>query len=98
VKTLAAQAAWSSGTSSFFLGWVIVSVREDERDRLGRQIAAPDQPLIVLFDAEHAGEPDQALVVGEDADDVSAAADLLVEALERIGGAQLASSSIEAIF
>src|SRR6185436_116557 len=33
---------------------------------------------------------DQALVVGEDADDVGASADLFVEALERVGGAQLA--------
>jgi hypothetical protein len=38
---------------------VIVSVREDERDRLGREVAAADQPLIVLLDAEHPGEPDQ---------------------------------------
>ena len=45
---------------------------------------------VVLFDAEHPGEPDHALVVGEDADDVGASADLAVEALERVGGAQLA--------
>ena len=45
---------------------------------------------VVVFDAEHAGEPDQAVVVGEDADDVGAATDLAVEALERIRAAQLA--------
>jgi hypothetical protein len=37
-----------------------------------------------LLDAEHPGEADQCRVVGEDADDVGAAADLAVEALERI--------------
>ena len=45
---------------------------------------------VVLFDAEHPGQADEALVVGEDANDVGAPADLLVEALERVGGAQLA--------
>jgi len=40
---------------------------------------------VVLFDAEHPGEPDQALVVGEDADDIRASPDLAVEALERVG-------------
>jgi hypothetical protein len=45
---------------------------------------------VVLLDAEHPGEPDQRVVVGEDADDVGAPADLAVEALERVGRAQLA--------
>ena len=45
---------------------------------------------VVLFDAEHPGQADQALVVGEDADDVGAAADLAVEALERVRGPELA--------
>ena len=45
---------------------------------------------VVLFDAEHAGEADQAAVVGEDADDVGAPADFLVEALERVGRSELA--------
>jgi hypothetical protein len=45
---------------------------------------------VVLLDAEHPGEPDQAAVVREDPDDVGAAADLLVEALERVCGPQLA--------
>ena len=44
----------------------------------------------VLFDQEHAGEPDQRRVVGEDADDVGAPADLAVDALERVRRAQLA--------
>ena len=66
------------------LVYVIVSSRQDERDRLGREVAAPDEPLVVLLDAEHAREANQALVVGEDADDVGAAADLAVDAFERL--------------
>jgi hypothetical protein len=45
---------------------------------------------VVLLDAEHPGEPDEAAVIGEDADDVGAPPNLLVEALERVGRAQLA--------
>jgi hypothetical protein len=40
---------------------------------------------VVGFDGEHRDEPDQAGVVGEDAHDVGAPADLAVEALQRIG-------------
>ena len=65
------------------LVYVTVSFSEDERDRLGREIAAPDQPLVVLLDAQHPGKADEALVVGEDADEVGAPADLAVEALDR---------------
>ena len=91
VKRLAAQAAWSSGHLLLdLLVCVIVWSCEDERDRLGREVAAADEPLVVLFDAEHPGEADQRAVVGEDADDVGAPADLFVEALERVGRAQLA--------
>ena len=39
---------------------------------------------------EHRDQPDQRAVVGEDPDDVGAPADLAVEALERVGRAQLA--------
>jgi hypothetical protein len=60
------------------LVYVIVACREDERDRLGREVATADEPFVIGFDAEHAGEADQAAVVGEDADDVGAAADLAV--------------------
>ena len=67
------------------LVWVIVASCQDERDRPGREVGASDEPLVVLLDAEHAGEANQALVVGEDADDVGAPADLAVEALERPG-------------
>jgi hypothetical protein len=44
---------------------------------------------VVLLDHDAGGEPDQGAVVGEDADDVGAAADLAVDPLERVGGAQL---------
>jgi hypothetical protein len=64
---------------------VLVLSRDDERDRLGAEVAAANEPLVILFDAEHPGESDQALVVGEDSDDVGAPTDLLVEALERVG-------------
>jgi hypothetical protein len=37
-----------------------------------------------LFDHDAGGEPDQRPIVGEDADDVGAAADLAVDPLERI--------------
>jgi hypothetical protein len=46
---------------------------------------------VVLLDAEHPGQADQALVVGEDPDDVGAPADLLVEAFQRVCGTQLGS-------
>jgi hypothetical protein len=42
---------------------------------------------VVLLEAEHADESEQGAVVGEDADDVGAPADLLVEALEGVGAA-----------
>jgi len=42
-------------------------------------------------DAEHFDEPDQRAVVGKDADDVGTQADRLVQPLERIRAAQLAS-------
>jgi hypothetical protein len=45
---------------------------------------------VVGLDREHRDEPDQAGVVGEDADDIGAPADLAVEALERVRAAQLA--------
>jgi hypothetical protein len=45
---------------------------------------------VVLFDREHGGQADQGGVVGEDADDVGAAADLEVKPLQRVGRAQLA--------
>jgi hypothetical protein len=48
-----------------------------------------DEPLVVLFDQEHAGEADECSVVGVDPDDVRAAADLFVDPLERVRGSEL---------
>jgi hypothetical protein len=44
---------------------------------------------VVLFAQEGAGEADHGGVVGEDADDIGAAADLLVDPLQRVGAAEL---------
>ena len=46
-------------------------------------------PLIVLLHEDGADEANDAGFVGEDADDVGAALNLFVEALERIGAVQL---------
>ena len=73
-----------------FLVCVVVWSWEEERDGARREVAAVDRPLIVLFDAEHSREADRRAVVGEDADGVGASADLCVEAIERVGRAQLA--------
>jgi hypothetical protein len=67
------------------VGGCVVWSGEDERDRFGGEVAAADEPFVILLDAEHSGQADQAAVVGEDADDVGAAADFFVEALERVG-------------
>ena len=34
------------------------------------EVASGDEPFVILLDQQHAGEPDQRVVVGEDADDV----------------------------
>ena len=58
-----------------------VGVLEHERERFLGEVAAADEPLVVLLDQQRAGEADRAWVVGEDPDDVGAAADLAVDAL-----------------
>ena len=68
---------------------VVIGEGQDERHRLDREVAAADEPLVVLLGQQRAGEPDHGLVVGEDPDDVGAAADLLVDPLQRVGGPQL---------
>jgi hypothetical protein len=49
-------------------------------------------PLVILFCEQRAGDADDGGVVGEDPDDVGAAADLEVDALEPVRGLQLASA------
>jgi hypothetical protein len=46
-----------------------------------------------LLDQQHAREPDQRGIVREDADDVAAAADLAVDALERVRAFELVQCS-----
>jgi hypothetical protein len=46
-----------------------------------------------LLDQDRAGEADGRRVVGEDPDDVGAASDLAVDALQRVGRAQLWTSA-----
>ena len=62
---------------------------EDRFERVVAQVASAYEPLVVLLDDHARSEPDQGAVVGEDADDVGAAADLAIDALQRVRGAQL---------
>jgi hypothetical protein len=56
---------------------------------MGAEVAAPDEPLVVLLDHRRSGEANEGAVVGEDVDDVGAAADLAVDPLERVRGSEL---------
>jgi hypothetical protein len=56
--------------------------REEDRPTTA---TGPAFTTVVLLDGEHRGQADQAAVVGEDPDDVGPAADLAVEALQRVG-------------
>ena len=51
----------------------------------GHVAGALDGPFIVLLEQDGADEADDGGLVGEDADDLGAALDLAVEALERVG-------------
>ena len=51
----------------------------------GHVAGALDGPLVVLFEQDRADEAGDGGLVGEDADDLGAALDLAVEALERVG-------------
>jgi hypothetical protein len=53
------------------------------------EVAALLGPFVVLFGQDGADEANDAVAVGEDADDVGAAADLSVEALVRVIGPDL---------
>jgi hypothetical protein len=44
-----------------------------------------EQPLVVLLEQDGADQPGDAGLVGEDADDVGASFDLLIQALQRVG-------------
>ena len=74
---------------SLWFALALVLVDEGEGERLLGQVAATDEPLVVLLDQQGAGEADRSPVVGEDADDVGATTDLAVDPLERVGATQL---------
>jgi hypothetical protein len=48
-------------------------------ERVVADVAAADEPFVVLLDHDAGGEPDQLAVAGDDADDVGAPADLAVD-------------------
>jgi hypothetical protein len=59
-------------------------------DRFQGHVAGPlDCPFVVLLEQDRPDQPDDGVLVGEDADDIGAALDLAVEALDRIGRVQL---------
>jgi hypothetical protein len=49
---------------------VFLVLIEDRFQRMGREVAAADEPLVVLLDHDAGGEPEQGAVGGEGADDV----------------------------
>ena len=54
-------------------------------------VAVLQLPLVVLLEQYRADQPSDRGFVGEDADDVGAALDFLVEPLERVGAVQFAA-------
>jgi hypothetical protein len=52
---------------------------------LDLHVAVLELPFVVLLEEDGADEADDAVLVGEDADDIGAALDLLVQPLQRIG-------------
>lgn len=48
-----------------------------------------DDPFVVLLERDRAGEADEGVIIGEDADDPGPALDFAVEALDRVGRVQL---------
>ena len=52
---------------------------------LDLHVAVLELPFVVLLEQDGANEADDAVFVGEDADDIGAALDLLVQPLEGIG-------------
>jgi len=68
---------------------LVALVLEDQGERFLGEVAPADEPLVVLLDQHRADEADCRGVVGEDADDVRSAPNLLVEPLERVGAAEL---------
>ena len=55
---------------------------------LDLHVAALEQPFVVLFEQDSADQSRDTGLVGEDADDIGAPLDLLIETFERIGAVQ----------
>jgi hypothetical protein len=55
----------------------------------GHVTGALDGPLVVLLEQDRPDEAGDGGLVGEDADDLGAALDLAIEALERVGRVEL---------
>ena len=58
------------------------------------EVAAGLGPFVVLFGEDRADEADDGVAVGEDTDDVGAAADLAVEALVGVAGTRSGARSL----
>jgi hypothetical protein len=105
VKALSSSAVDVGGSGRVELGHLLFSFGErvlflspSSGERMRRMLcsersAALAEPFVGLLDQRRAGEADRCLVIGEDADDVGAAADLLVDPVERIGVLRLIRSS-----
>jgi hypothetical protein len=74
------------GDLCFDLGsWLLV----DAGEGVSAHVGAGDGPFVVLLGKDRPDEPDEALLVREDADHAGSAVDLLVQAFKRIGGGDL---------
>ena len=71
------------------IGQLAIAGRLTAGSSLSGVASALDGPFIVLFEEERSHKTDDGVLVGEDADDISASLDLTVEALDRVGGVQL---------
>ena len=56
---------------------------------LDLHVAALEQPLVVLFEQDGADQPGDGGLVREDADDIGAALDLLVQSFQRVSRMEL---------
>ena len=63
----------------------------DLGEGLDLHVAVLALPLVILLEKHRADQADDRVLIWEDADDIGAAFDFLVQALERVGGVQLAA-------
>ena len=87
----AVSASLGSPVVISFAGSVLVVARvmRDRVDDVEAEVAAAFGPFVVLFGQDRADEADEGVAVGEDPDDVGAAADLLVQPLLGVVGPDL---------